>query len=519
MAAQSTVATDFRLTDILRERVAAHPDQTAVSFDGATVSYRELDRRAGLAAAALADLGLGAGARVVFIGKNCPEFLELLLGAPRIGAVSVPLNIRLTEADLLALVEDADAGLVVLGPEFAALRPALGDRRVLVVGDDHEAWRDAPAAPLPSSVPDGSSPDDPVLQLYTSGTTGLPKGVLLAHRQFSALLLAAGHWSIDTGSTALVAMPLFHIGGVGYALVCLAAGARVVLVADIVPGALLDTMSDERVTNAFLVPAVLQMLVAVPGAAERDWSALRSIAYGASPITAGALRSVVETFRAPLFQVYGSTETTGAITQLDPDDHDPDGPRARLMRSAGRAYPWVELTVVDPATGEQLPAGAVGEVRIHSDQVTSGYWRRPEATAAALGDDGRLRTGDAGYLDEDGYLFLTDRIKDMIVTGAENVYPIEVESVLSEHPDVADVAVIGVPDERWGEAVKAVVVPREGATIDPDALLDWVRPLIAGYKRPRSVDVVDALPRNPSGKILKRELRSPYWAGVGRTIG
>ncbi|OLM16307.1 MULTISPECIES: AMP-binding protein [unclassified Pseudonocardia] len=517
MPGQTSVATDFRLTDILADPGRAH--LPAVTVDGAETTYGELDRRAGLAGAALRDLGLGVGDRVVWIGKNRPEFLELLLGAPRIGAVSVPLNTRLTESDLHALVADADAGLVVLGPEFAGLRADLGGRRVLVVGEDYADWRDAPDAPLPPSVPEGTTVDDPVLQLYTSGTTGLPKGVLLAHRQFSALLLAAEHWSIDTTSTALVAMPLFHIGGVGYALVCLAAGSRLVLVADIVPDALLDTMSGERVTNAFLVPAVLQMLVAVPGAADRDWSALRSVAYGASPITAGALRKVVETFRAPLFQVYGATETTGAITQLDPGDHDPDGPRAHLMRSAGRAYPWVELTVVDPATGEQLEAGRVGEVRIRSDQVTSGYWRRPEETATALGDDGRLRTGDAGYLDADGFLFLTDRIKDMIVTGAENVYPIEVENVLSEHPDIADVAVIGVPDERWGEAVKAVVVPRDGATIDPDALLDWMRPLIAGYKRPRSVDVVEALPRNPSGKILKRELRAPYWAGVGRTIG
>ena len=509
----------FRLTDIVRDHARDHGDLTAVSFEGATTGYGELERRSGQAAAALRDLGAGAGSRVVWIGKNRPEFLELLFGAPRLGAVSVPLNVRLTERELLALVEDADAGLVVLGPEFAGLRAALDGRRVLVVGEDYEAWREAPAAPLPAEVPDGTTDDDTVLQLYTSGTTGLPKGVLLAHRQFAALLHASEYWSIDTTSTALVAMPLFHIGGVGYALVCLAAGARTVLVADIVGDRLLEIMSDERVTNAFLVPAVLQMLVAVPGAAERDWSALRSMAYGASPITAGVLRAVVETFRAPLFQVYGSTETTGAITQLDPDEHDPDGPRAHLMRSAGRAYPWVELAVVDPATGTSLPAGEVGEVRIRSDQVTAGYWGRPEETRAALGDDGWLRTGDAGYLDPEGHLFLTDRIKDMIVTGAENVYPIEVESVLSEHPDVADVAVIGVPDERWGESVKAVVVPREGARIDPDALLQWLRPLVAGYKRPRSVDVVDALPRNPSGKILKRELREPYWAGVGRSIG
>jgi acyl-CoA synthetase (AMP-forming)/AMP-acid ligase II len=278
-------------------------------------------------------------------------------------------------------------------------------------------------------------------------------------------------------------------------------------------------MADEGVTNAFLVPAVLQFLVGVPGAADRDWSKLRAIAYGASPITSTVLNRVLTTFKAPLFQVYGSTETTGAITQLDPEDHDPDGPRAHLMRSAGKAYPWVELKTVDPATGEDLPTGEVGEVWIRSSQVTPGYWARPEETATAL-SDGWFHTGDAGYLDDEGFLFLTDRIKDMIVTGAENVYPIEVENVLSGHPDIADVAVIGVPDERWGETVKAVVVPTEGSTIDSDALLEWCKERMAGFKRPRSVDVIDALPRNASGKILKKDLRKPYWENAeGRHIG
>jgi long-chain acyl-CoA synthetase len=324
---------------------------------------------------------------------------------------------------------------------------------------------------------------------------------------------------VDESSVCLVAMPLFHIGGAGWANVGLVRWATNIVVPVIDPPALLDTI-ENGITNAFLVPAVLQMLCAVPGADDRDFSALRSIAYGASPITTGVLKRSLEVFDAPLFQVYGLTETTGAITELAAEDHDPDGPRAHLMRSAGKPYPWVELKTVDPETGKDCGPDEVGEIRIRSVQVCAGYWNRPEETAAAIDEDGWLHTGDAGYLDGEGFLFLTDRIKDMIVSGAENVYPIEVENVLSEHPDVADVAVIGVPDKRWGETVKAVVVRRPGAALTEDELLEWTRDRIAGFKRPRSVDFVDELPRNPTGKLLKRVLREPYWADAeGRQIG
>ncbi len=505
----------FRLTDVVRDHARDRGDHMALTGSDRALTYAELEDRAARIATGLAELGIGSGGRVVWLGKNAVEFFELLFGAVSVRAAIAPLNFRLTAGELVELTDDAEAGLVVLGPDFAELREKLDrdGRRVLVVGEDYEGWVDGLAERTEAAQ--DADDEDTVLQLYTSGTTGKAKGVLLSHRNFGALLSVGGHWSFDDESVGLVAMPLFHIGGSGFALVCLSFGARVVLVADIVPPQLLDTMEHEGITNAFLVPAVLQFLCQVPGAAQRDWSKLRAVAYGASPITGAVLNKVLETFRAPLFQVYGSTETTGAVTQLDPDDHDPDGPRAHLMRSAGRAYPWVELKIVDPSNDEELGPNEVGEVWIRSSQVTSGYWQRPEETEKTITSEGWLRTGDGGYLDEEGYLFLTDRIKDMIVTGAENVYPIEVENVVAQHPAVSDVAVIGVSDDTWGETVKAVVVAAEGQSIDPDELVEWTKERIAGFKRPRSVDVVDELPRNASGKILKKDLRARYEGSDG----
>jgi long-chain acyl-CoA synthetase len=260
------------------------------------------------------------------------------------------------------------------------------------------------------------------------------------------------------------------------------------------------------VTNAVLVPTMLRMLTAVPGAAARDFSALRSIAYGASPITTPVLKASLRTFGCALYGLYGLTESTGSVIVLEPEDHD----REDLLRSAGRPYPWVDLRVVDPDSGGVVPVGRVGEVWLRGPNVTAGYFNRPAETAAALTPDGWLRTGDGGYVDDEGYLFLTDRIKDMIVTGGENVYPVEVEEALAQHPWVADVAVIGVPDAHWGEAVKALIVLRAGARVAPGELIAFARERLAGYKLPRTVDFVADLPRTPSGKVLKRELRERY---------
>ena len=314
-------------------------------------------------------------------------------------------------------------------------------------------------------------------------------------------------WGFDERSVSLTPLPMFHIGGIGWAYCGLWHGATTVLVSEFDAEGVLDTLERLRVTNAVLVPTMLQMLTAVPGAGERDYSALRSIAYGAAPITTTVLKASLRTFGCALFGLYGLTESTGGVVALEPEDHDPGGPREHLLRSAGRPYPWVELRVADPVSGRPLGPREVGEVWLRGPNVTPGYFNRPAETAAALTPDGWLRTGDGGYVDEDGFLFLTDRIKDMIVSGGENVYPVEVEEALAQHAGVADVAVIGVPHPHWGEAVKALVVPRPGARPAAEELIAFARERLAGYKLPRSVDFVAELPRTPSGKVLKRELR------------
>jgi acyl-CoA synthetase (AMP-forming)/AMP-acid ligase II len=496
------VSEEFRIAQVLRDRAAGAPDDVAlVDGDGRRETYGELEQRSNRLAQYLLHRGVTAGDRVAHLDRNAPAAAELLLAAAKIGAALVPLNWRLAEPELAALLEDSRAKLLFFGDAFAEVAQRLRPGRAATVDGADECPDDDPHQ-------DGDL-DAVVLQLYTSGTTGRPKGVQTTNRNLANLTAGLpDYWSVDETSVSLVAMPLFHIGGMGWLLVGLTCGATNVLVPEIEPASLLETMEHERVTNAFLVPTVLQMLSAIPDAAQRDWTALRSIAYGASSITTTVLKTVLQTFGCPLYQVYGMTETTGAIVQLDAEDHDPGGPREHLLRAAGKPYPWMELQIVDPTSGEPLTTGEVGEVRVRGASVTPGYFDNPEQTDAALDQDGWLRTGDGGYLDDEGYLFLTDRIKDMIITGAENVYPAEVEEVLAQHPRVAEVAVFGVPDERWGEIVTAAVVTTQDT--DADELIAFARERLAGYKLPRAVHHLDEMPKTATGKVSKKDLREQY---------
>jgi long-chain acyl-CoA synthetase len=513
------------VADVVRTHGRERPDSPALLYEGRTVTYGELDARSNRMANALAAAGVGAGDRVGFLEKNSIEYFDVVLGLAKLGAVCVAVNWRLAPPEVAQIVNDAQAEILFVGHEFfpciERVERELSTVTTVVAIGEHERW-----TPYEAFVESGSLDDpgyvgtgsDVALQLYTSGTTGLPKGVMLTNDNFFlGGMRAAATWGLDSSSVDLVAMPVFHIAGAGWALMGLTVGSRVVVLRDVDPVSILAAIEKFGVTHTFLVPAVIRLLVHTPGADGADCSTLQLMTYGASPITDTVLVRAMEVFDCDFVQLYGLTETTGTIVQLEAEDHDLEH-RPQLLRSCGKPYPWVEMRVVDPDTGRDVSDGEIGELWTRSAHNFVGYWANEEATAAALDADGWFRTGDAGYRDADGYLFLHDRLKDMIVSGAENVYPAEIENVLAGHPAVADVAVIGVPDERWGEAVKAIVVVRDGCALEAGELIDFARPHLGSFKLPKSVDFTDALPRNPSGKLLKRELRSPYWEGRVRQI-
>jgi acyl-CoA synthetase (AMP-forming)/AMP-acid ligase II len=506
---------------LLTRWAVEQPDREALKYGEQTWTWAELAERVARNAAAQRAAGLRPGGRVAVLDLNHPSCLETTLACAQVGTANVVVNFRLTPSEIEYVINDSGAELLFVGPEFAeavaGLRDKLPNVREVVpvggAGDGYEAWLGA--EPDHEVYPAG--PDHCFLQLYTSGTTGFPKGAMLTHRGMiahSAGVVA----EIGAGpdATFMVAMPLFHVGGSSYAMAALYAGGRMVMVRVPDPATLLRLLESERVTHSFFVPALLALMAKVPGAAAHDYSALRVLCYGASPMPMPVLRASMKVFPNVFMQVYGMTEACGVVTVLGPADH-ADGVAEHRLISAGKPITGVEIEVREPSTGDSVPTGEQGEIWVRTDQLMGGYWNKPEATAAAIGADGWYHSGDAGHYDADGYLYITDRIKDMIISGGENIYPAEIERVLAEHPSVADLTVVGVPDEKWGEVPKAVVVAAEGHVVDEAELLAYCREQLASYKCPKSVDVVDELPRNPTGKILKKDVRARYWEGRERS--
>jgi acyl-CoA synthetase (AMP-forming)/AMP-acid ligase II len=511
------------LADITRRHAAQRPDAAAIVHAGRVTTYAALDKAASRVANALIADGIRPQVRVAHLDKSSDLFFELLFGIAKANAVIVSVNWRLAPPEMLHIVNDAEAEILFVGEEFFPVIERIRDqltsvRKVVALGSRHPAWesftdwRDRHAAVDPG-LP--TRPGDTAVQFYTSGTTGLPKGAELTNANFAWMLpLWTETWLLGPGVPNLVCLPMFHIGGAGWGIAGLFSGATNHVVREFVPAEILQIVERDKLQVMLLVPAMILFLVQAPQIRETELSSLRLIVYGAAPIPAELLRQALQIFPCGFQQVYGLTETTGAITVLPPVDHDPADPKKLL--SCGYAQKGVELRIVGD-DGRDMPDGAVGEIAVRSAQIMGGYWRLPEATARAIQGDWFF-TGDAGYLDDKGYLYIYDRVKDMVVSGGENIYPAEVESALFGHPAVADVAVIGVPDERWGEAVKAIVVKKAGAEVTAGELITWARKRLAGYKLPKSVDFIDTLPRNPTGKILKRELRKPYWGDRQRQI-
>ncbi|AZI36621.1 putative fatty-acid--CoA ligase [Caenibius tardaugens NBRC 16725] len=506
------------------------PDQICIVDDRRRLTFSEASRDVNRFANGLLSLGLVRGDRFGFLARNCAEMWFMYLAAARTGIVPIPLNYRLAPAEWLHILNDAGAKALIVGPGYDAavdeIIESLREVRWRVSFDratddapPFAQWLEAQSDARPDMGPSG---EDIFYQMYTSGTTGLPKGVLVTHANFAANLYQSLQFVDhlpDHRSVALVVTPLYHAAAVWIAAFCTARGMTIHLKTDFDPVDVVNTLERERVAFTFLVPAMIQAcLTQVPDIDARDWSHLEMLMYGASPIAEDVLRRAVRVFGCDVYQAYGMTETTAILTLLGPAAHRRAlAGEEHLLLACGQPLPGTEIRIVD-GSGAPVPDGASGQIIARGPQIVPGYWRMPDATAAFLAD-GWAHTGDAGARDAEGFVYIRDRIKDMVVSGGENIYPREVENALFAHPDVVDAAVIGVPDDRFGEALLALIVAAPGKYVDAEEIIAFCRNRLGGYKVPRRIEQVDVLPRNASGKVLKQVLREPYWRDQNRAVG
>ncbi len=509
---------------MLLPKVDQIPDKEAIVDGAHRATFAEHVGRVGRAAGALRDLGVSGEDRFAVMALNSHRYMELWHAAFLGAGVMNPLNLRLAAPELAYILQDSGTKVVftdfLFGGMIEQVREEAGIEHVVVMGEGdvpHDATYDELIDAADPRLPDEPDETDPVVLMYTGGTTGLPKGVLVEHRaEILNLYHVAMRWGLDEHIVNLNQTPMFHAATMGGVLGVPAAGGASTFVPLFDPAAVMDAIEAESVTWTVMVPTMVGMLLNHPEFRPERLASLEVLTYGASPMPTALLERLLQLYPdLRVFQGYGMTEASAVLTVLGPDEHREGG---ALLRSAGRPVPGVVLTIQDP-DGKPVPQGETGEVCARGGNFMREYWNKPDATAEVF-HDGWYHTGDAGYLDERGYLYLVDRVKDMIVTGGENVYSVEVENAIATHPAVEQVAVIGVPHDVWGEAVHAIVVPKAGAEIDQDEIVEHARQLIAGYKLPKSVEFrSEPLPLSGAMKVLKRELRAPYWEGEGRGVG
>ena len=516
------------MTQALHRAVQQHPDRIAVRFGNRQQTYRAFADRVARLAGALHKLGMQGGDRVAMLSLNSDRYLEYQMAVPWGGGVLNPCNIRWSAAEILYSLEDSGSTILLVDDSFCPMVQQFRGgastlREVVYCGDGTppagmHSYEALLAAAEPA--PDARRCDEDLAGIfYTGGTTGFPKGVMLSHTNlYSSGLALRGEGLATPNGTYLHAAPMFHLADIGISMPHWLEGNTHSIIPAFNPELVLDTLERDRVTHLLLVPTMIQMLVDHPAMKKpRDLSALCAIAYGASPISEAVLERAMAALPGVGFvQAYGMTELAPVATINPAYYHTAEARPLGKLRSAGRACFVTEVRIVD-ALGEEVPRGTVGEVVVRGPNVMQGYWNKPELTAAAV-RKGWMHTGDGAWMDDDGFIFIADRLKDMIITGGENVYSAEVENALAQHPAVAACAVIGVPSEQWGEAVHAVVVRKPQQAASTDELVAHCKTLIAGYKCPRSVDFVEALPLSGAGKVLKTKLRAPHWQGRERKV-
>jgi acyl-CoA synthetase (AMP-forming)/AMP-acid ligase II len=514
------------LDDRLAHWAKVIPDGEALTYLDRTWTWAQWNDRVRRLAGALAEFGIRRGDVVSFLDKNHPACVDLTIAAASLGASNAIINFRLAADEIDYAVNDSGAKVLIVGTELTPLIDEIRDRlttveRIIEVtphggpGDEYEVML---AAATPTARHPDVEPSDACLIMYSSGTTGRPKGVTLTQANMIAHTINAhSGWCVDDDDKYMVSMPLFHVGGSSWLQFAVYDGVPAIITRDADIESVCEAIR-HGATRTFLVPAVLAQVLQCGGDAVKLFARLKTYLYGAAPMPLPLLRAALDECPGTDFvQIYGLTELCGVVTNLLAEAHR-DAEHPERLLSAGRAIREAEVRVVDPETLDEVPIGAAGELWFRTPQLMKGYHNKPDATAEAITADGWFRTGDMGRVDDDGFIFVEDRLKDMIISGGENVYSVEVERVLAEHPAVADVAVIGVPDDRWGESVRAIAVLRPGARASEQELVRWTRDRLAGYKCPKTIDFIDALPRNPTGKVLKRDLRKPFWENRGRAI-
>lgn len=513
------------LDDAIAHWSATTPDGECMTYLERSWTWAQWHDRVRRNAGGLSALGVGRGDRVAFLDKNHPACVETTIAASMLGAANAIINFRLAGDEIDYAVNDSGAKVLIVGAELMPQIEAIKDRLTNVStiievtpdgaeGDQYEAFlNNAEPRDRDAEV----TPEDPAYVMYSSGTTGRPKGVLLSHANMLAHTRNALTFEFDPGDKVMVSMPLFHVGGSSYIQFPLNHGVPSVMTREVEAAALAGAIM-QGANRTFLVPAVLAQVLASGGDAVKLFGALKTYVYGAAPMPLPLLQAAIEAWPDTDFmQVYGLTEVCGVATVLDADAHRDQQHPERLV-SAGKPVEECEIKIVAPDSAAEVATNEPGEIWMRTPQLMSGYLNKPEATAGAITDDGWFRTGDIGRIDADGFVFVEDRLKDMIISGGENIYSPEVEGALSAHPAVAEVAVIGIPDDNWGETVKAVVALKPGENVTEQEIISFCREHIAAFKCPKTVDFVEALPRNPTGKILKRDLRQPYWEGRSKQV-